>query len=150
MLSNSSQPLLPCSSPPLPRDQFAHITLKRTCLILEATVKCIICCQLQTDIQWPCGSVLTSQALAVPATTTTDYHPPFPLPSQTDNYATALNENERNYHSVLTVTVSDAESLEMETREQSTNKTWHCVRSQHLTLSLFSKVLFQGLQTSAA
>ncbi|XP_049326742.1 uncharacterized protein LOC125787031 [Astyanax mexicanus] len=89
----------------------------------------------------PCGSVLTYQSLNLPTTSITDDHPLFPLPPQTCNYTTALNENESNYYCGMTVTLSDAELLEKETRDQSTNKTWHSVRSQRLTSSVFKRIV---------
>ncbi|KAG5275576.1 hypothetical protein AALO_G00121920 [Alosa alosa] len=75
----------------------------------------------------PLGSVLSYQALACPTSTTNVHHPPFPLPPQSCHYVTALTENESRFYSGMTVTLSDAETLEMETRGQSTNNTWHRV-----------------------
>lgn len=84
---------------------------------------------------------MTYQALTLLTTTTTHQHQLFPLPPQTyNNYATTLYENESSYYCGMTVTLSDAESLEIETRELSTNKTWHHVRSQHLTSSVLKRI----------
>ncbi|XP_056138304.1 zona pellucida sperm-binding protein 3-like [Lampris incognitus] len=88
--------------------------------------------------------------VVVPISTTTkacsysnsdDPHSPFPLPPQPSNYATALNRNESIYYGGMAVTHPDAEALEVETRGQSTSKTWHRVRAQRLTSSDFKSIV---------
>ncbi len=88
----------------------------------------------------PHGSALTYQAVGLP-TTTTDHYPPFPLPPQPCTYSTVLNEKESTFYGGMTVTPSDAEALEKETRGQSDSKIWHHVRSQRLTSSTFKRIV---------
>ncbi|KAL1270854.1 hypothetical protein QQF64_029870 [Cirrhinus molitorella] len=63
----------------------------------------------------PHGSALTYQVVGLPSTST-DHYPPFSLLSQPCNYTTVLSEKESIFYSGMTVTPSDAEALEKETR----------------------------------
>lgn len=56
----------------------------------------------------PHGSVLTYQVVALPITSTPDYQTPFPLSSQSNDYATTLNDNGSYYCYGMAVTLSDA------------------------------------------
>lgn len=86
----------------------------------------------------PLGSILSYHAR--PAVVPAVEHLPFPLPTQPSDYATILRVGEMDYYSGISVTQTDSELLEKETRDQSNNKIWHQVRSQHITSSNFKRV----------
>ncbi|XP_046874101.1 uncharacterized protein LOC124466343 [Hypomesus transpacificus] len=86
----------------------------------------------------PLGSILSYQTR--PAVIQSDDYPPFPLPPQPRDYATVLGEEEMDYYSGISMTQTDSELLENETRGQSMNKVWHRVRSQRITSSNFKRV----------
>lgn len=86
----------------------------------------------------PLGSILSYHTH--PAVILSDDYPPFPLPPQPSGYATVLREEEMDYYSGISITPTDSELLEKETRDQSNNKVWHRVRSQRITSSNFKRV----------
>ncbi|KAK6490660.1 hypothetical protein HHUSO_G5263 [Huso huso] len=66
--------------------------------------------------------------------------PPFPLPSQTSNFCTVLGRSEIDYYAGLQLDLEIAKQLEIETRDQSSSKTWHAVRAERLTSSVFKRI----------
>ncbi|KAL0151644.1 hypothetical protein M9458_053045 [Cirrhinus mrigala] len=150
----SSHGIIPnvyCPVPtPLPSDQFANELHENLAKIgsnsqmyrlLEASKRHPVD-KVATEFgHMPHGSALTYQVIRLPTTTTTDPCPPFPLPPQPCTYSTALNEKESTFYSGMTITHSDAEALEKETRGQSNSKLWHRVRSQRLTSSTLKRIV---------
>lgn len=75
-----------------------------------------------------------------PAVAPTDQNPLFPLPLQPRNYPTVYSQEELHYYNGISVTQSDSEIIEKETRDQSNSKLWHSVRFEHVTASNFKRV----------
>lgn len=82
------------------------------------------------DNTWPISS---------PSNPTDDF-PVFPLPPQPSTFSTVLTKDQMEYYNDMMVSKSEAEALEKETRQQSSNNIWHRIRSPRLTSSSFKRV----------
>lgn len=64
----------------------------------------------------------------------------FPLPPQPGSFCTVLTQAQMERFSTMVVSKSEAEALEKNTRQQSSNSVWHHVRSVRLTSSSFKRI----------
>ncbi|MEQ2308939.1 hypothetical protein AMECASPLE_033429 [Ameca splendens] len=67
-----------------------------------------------------------------------DDFPNFPLPCQPTSFCTVLNESAMQHYTELSISLTD--SLERETREQSTNNLWFNARSPRITSTSFNRI----------
>jgi hypothetical protein len=95
----------------------------------------------------PKGSVLSYQQKPSSSPHSDKIHPQHPetfpaflMPALDMNYSSAFNHRELSLFMGLHVNVSISMQIEEETREQSSNKTWHSVREHRLTSSIFKDV----------
>ncbi|KAG5283867.1 hypothetical protein AALO_G00020410 [Alosa alosa] len=80
----------------------------------------------------------TSQASSL--SNSSDF-PAFPLPPQPGSFCTVLNKVQMERFSTIVVSKAEAEALEKNTRQQSSNNIWHHVRSIRLTSSSFKRII---------
>ncbi|XP_067295947.1 uncharacterized protein [Pseudorasbora parva] len=133
---------------PLPSAEFAETlrgnlaTIDSKCQmlkLLEANCKqpAVLVSTEFGELPW--GSILSCQTQR-PLSIFSENDPELPLPPQPCSFSTALDDTGTFFYGGLAVTLSDAKHLEMETRGQSSSKTWHQVRAKRLTSSTFKRI----------
>ena len=71
---------------------------------------------------------------------TGDDFPAFPFPPLPGTFYTVLSKVQMEMFNTMMVSKSEAEALEKETRQQSSNNIWHHVRSTRLTSTSFKRI----------